>query len=95
MAAPPGNILRSTACRRGHTAASAWLSRRTPSAFTHLIEAKEDGGLYRSDDGGETWDLVNGSHGLVQRAWYYMHVIADPQDAEHRLRGGCGVLQID
>jgi photosystem II stability/assembly factor-like uncharacterized protein len=45
-----------------------------------LIEAKE-GGLYRSDDGGDSWDLVNGSHGLVQRAWYYMHVIADPQDA--------------
>jgi photosystem II stability/assembly factor-like uncharacterized protein len=46
-----------------------------------IIEAKEGGGLYRSDDGGDSWDLVNGSHGLVQRAWYYMHVIADPQDA--------------
>jgi photosystem II stability/assembly factor-like uncharacterized protein len=45
-----------------------------------IIEAKEGGGLYRSDDAGDTWDLVNGSHGLVQRAWYYMHVIADPQD---------------
>ncbi len=45
-----------------------------------LIEAK-DGGLYRSDDGGDTWDLVNGSHSLFQRAWYYMHIIADPQDA--------------
>ena len=45
-----------------------------------LIEAKENGGLYRSDDGGGTWDLVNGSHGLFQRAWYYMHVIADPLD---------------
>jgi len=44
-----------------------------------LIEAKE-GGLYRSDDGGETWQLVNGNHSFTQRSWYYMHVIADPQD---------------
>ncbi len=46
-----------------------------------IIEAK-DGGLYRSDDGGTNWQLVNGSHSLYQRPWYYMHVIADPQDAD-------------
>jgi len=46
-----------------------------------LIEAHNpDGGLYRSDDGGESWQLVNESHSLWQRPWYYMHVIADPQD---------------
>jgi photosystem II stability/assembly factor-like uncharacterized protein len=46
-----------------------------------LIQASE-GGLYRSDDGGDTWQLVNGSHSLIQRPWYYMHIIADPQDAD-------------
>ncbi len=46
-----------------------------------LIEAHNpDGGLYRSDDGGETWQLVNANHSLWQRPWYYMHIIADPQD---------------
>jgi photosystem II stability/assembly factor-like uncharacterized protein len=46
-----------------------------------LIEAAE-GGLYRSDDGGDTWQLVNPSHSLIQRPWYYMHIIADPQDPQ-------------
>ncbi len=46
-----------------------------------LIQASE-GGLYRSDDSGETWQLVNGSHSLIQRPWYYMHIIADPQDPQ-------------
>jgi photosystem II stability/assembly factor-like uncharacterized protein len=47
-----------------------------------IIESKERGGLYRSDDGGDSWDQVNGSHSLYQRPWYYMHVIADPRDAD-------------
>ena len=46
-----------------------------------IVEAKQ-GGLYRTDDGGDNWQLVNGSHSLYQRPWYYMHVIADPQDAD-------------
>jgi photosystem II stability/assembly factor-like uncharacterized protein len=35
-----------------------------------LIEA-EKGGLFRSDDGGETWELVNPSRGGRARAWLY------------------------
>ena len=45
-----------------------------------LIEA-EEGGVYRSDDGGDSWQLVNDDHAFRQRAWYYTHIIADPQDA--------------
>jgi photosystem II stability/assembly factor-like uncharacterized protein len=46
-----------------------------------LIEARE-GGLFRSDDGGTRWQLVNPSRALVQRAFYYTHVFADPKSAD-------------
>jgi photosystem II stability/assembly factor-like uncharacterized protein len=43
-----------------------------------LIEA-EKGGLFRSDDGGETWKLANDHHVLRQRAWYYSTLTVDPR----------------
>jgi photosystem II stability/assembly factor-like uncharacterized protein len=45
-----------------------------------LIEAKQ-GGLYRSNDGGDSWELINPDNRFTQRAWYYMHIVADPRDA--------------
>ena len=48
-----------------------------------VIEAgDEQGGLYRSDDGGKSWKLINGSHHLTQRAWYFMRVIPDPKNRD-------------
>ena len=41
------------------------------------IEAKE-GGVFRSDDGGDSWMRVNSDHRFRQRAWYYSHIFADP-----------------
>jgi photosystem II stability/assembly factor-like uncharacterized protein len=46
-----------------------------------IIEAKE-GGIYRSDDAGNTWTRVNDDERYRQRAWYYMHIFADPKSAD-------------
>ncbi|HEX2914362.1 MAG TPA: glycosyl hydrolase [Chloroflexia bacterium] len=47
-----------------------------------LIEHKTEGGLYRSDDYGDTWERVSDNQNLVSRAWYYTHITADPQDGD-------------
>ncbi|MEL7123388.1 MAG: glycosyl hydrolase, partial [Bacteroidota bacterium] len=41
---------------------------------------EKDGGLYRSDDGGRTFNKINRNHALRQRAWYYNRIIAHPTD---------------
>lgn len=46
-----------------------------------IIEA-EKGGMYRSDDAGLTWKLINADRTLRARSWYYMHIFADPVDAD-------------
>ena len=47
-----------------------------------LIEHATEGGLYRSDDYGDNWEKVSDNQNLVSRAWYYIHLTADPQDAD-------------
>ncbi|MFW6089172.1 MAG: WD40/YVTN/BNR-like repeat-containing protein [Gemmatimonadota bacterium] len=51
-----------------------------PDRVWAIIEHEPDGGVYRSDDAGESWQRVNSNNNLRQRAWYYTHVVADPQD---------------
>ena len=37
------------------------------------------GGIFRSDDAGKTWKLLNDSFEMTSRQYYYGHIFADPQ----------------
>ena len=47
-----------------------------------IVENKEKGGVYRSEDGGANWKHINESRALRQRAWYYSKIYADTQDED-------------
>lgn len=59
------------------------VSRANPNKVYALVESdtyKDLGGLFVSNDAGESWELVNKDNRLTQRAWYYIEVFADPND---------------
>jgi len=59
------------------------VSAGNPQRVYAIIEAEpEKGGLWRSDDAGKTWALINGHRVLHSRAWYYIHITADPVDED-------------
>ena len=57
-------------------------SRAKPGRVWTLIESIEAPGLYRSEDFGDTWSLATDKQDLRYRPWYYMHVFADPMEAD-------------
>ena len=59
------------------------VSASSPNRVYAIVEAEIDkGGLWRSDDYGETWSLLNNERIIWSRAWYYIHIKADPQNAD-------------
>lgn len=64
---------------------SVSVCRSNPEKVYALVESdtqKEQGGLFVSNNGGKSWDRISKDHRLVQRAWYYIEVFADPQNEE-------------
>ena len=54
-----------------------------PSRVWALVEAADDkGGVYRSDDAGDSWERVSEDKAVQGRPWYYSHLVPDPQDAD-------------
>ncbi|WP_421876730.1 VPS10 domain-containing protein [Marinoscillum sp.] len=61
------------------------VSRANSDKVYALIESdseKDLGGLFVSNNAGESWKRVSDDNRLTQRAWYYTEVFADPKD-EH------------
>ncbi|MGA9836765.1 MAG: glycosyl hydrolase [Gemmatimonadaceae bacterium] len=57
------------------------VSPANPQRVYAIIEASADtGGLYRSDDDGDTWQHLSAERLIRSRSWYYTRVTADPQD---------------
>lgn len=52
------------------------------STRVYALVENENGGLFRSDDAGASWKLVNGNRNIRQRAFYYTHVTADTKDKD-------------
>jgi photosystem II stability/assembly factor-like uncharacterized protein len=51
-----------------------------PNVVYALIEAQEEGVLWRSNDRGATWTIVNRERRINNRPFYYTQVRADPVD---------------
>ena len=56
------------------------ISRSNPNRVYALVESAKSG-LYKSDDGGYSWKLVNGQKSIVDnRPFYFQDIICDPLD---------------
>ncbi len=58
------------------------VSPANPNRIWTIVENEPDGGVYRSDDAGATWQKTNNTRDLRQRAWYYSRIYADTRNSE-------------
>jgi photosystem II stability/assembly factor-like uncharacterized protein len=58
-----------------------------------LIQTKDQGSVWRSDDGGATWRVVNWSRELIGRAGYYIHLAVSPANEDEILISNSSFFQ--
>jgi photosystem II stability/assembly factor-like uncharacterized protein len=61
--------------------------------IVYVVAESKEGSLFRSDDGGETFQVVNKDRGLTTRGYYYCDLRVDPKD-ENRVYVLEGALQV-
>jgi photosystem II stability/assembly factor-like uncharacterized protein len=58
-----------------------------------LIEAEPPrNGLYRSDDGGKTWQARDRSQNMIWRPFYFANLVVDPKNADRVYKPGGGFI---
>jgi len=69
------------------------VSNANPNRIYVLIEAKPGSGLYRSDDGGQSFQLASTFAQIITRPFYYTTITADPKNADVVYAGAEGYFR--
>ena len=66
------------------------VSKSNPNTLYTVIEAEnnEDKGLYKSLDGGESWEQKNNDFGITVRPFYFSRITVDPKDENIVVKAG-------
>ena len=66
-----------------------------PKIIYAAIEAAKGAGLYRSDDGGKTWEARDKSQFMVWRPFYFSNMTVDPKNENRVFKNGGALLLSD
>jgi len=69
------------------------VSNANPNRIYVLIEAKPGSGLYRSDDGGQSFQVASTFAQIITRPFYYTTITADPKNADVLYAGSEGYFR--
>jgi photosystem II stability/assembly factor-like uncharacterized protein len=64
-----------------------------PKVVYAMVEAvAPKNGLYRSDDGGQTWSALDRSQNMIWRPFYFANLIVDPKDENKLFKAGGSLI---